>query len=171
MADKKRATERRHADPPDQRMSTDVLADADEVVAATQAATASAPKKARRRIRKLTQELDVARTSVARRLRQSAKAQQMVDKRERQAARAAARVAAIISTIRDQAGETMSIGSAAVTSSPPSPPTPPKEAKPSQARKPTPTARPARRPAKPRSASPTSNRRPSARSPKRPPTA
>jgi hypothetical protein len=54
-----------------------------------------------RELRELTKRLAAARALEAKRLRQSAKAHQKVDKRERQAARAAAKTATILARIED----------------------------------------------------------------------
>jgi polyhydroxyalkanoate synthesis regulator phasin len=85
-------------------MPADVIASVDDLMTAAQAAAAPVTKKARRRIQELGRQLDTARATEAKRLRQSAKARLKVEKRERQAADAAAAMASIVSTIRDEAG-------------------------------------------------------------------
>ena len=84
-------------------------------------------KGTKRQVRKLTKQLGSARASEAKRLRQSAKAHQKVDKRERQAARAAADVAAIEGRIRE-----LTAGDEARRPAPATSPMPPKPARPAR---------------------------------------
>ena len=106
MADKpKTPTTKSPARKPASGVPAVVLTAVDEVMTASQDPAASVPKKARQRIRKLGRQLDSARAIEAKRLRQSAKAQQQAQKRERQAADAAAQMATIIGQIRDEAGD------------------------------------------------------------------
>ena len=108
------------------------------------------PKKAKRQVRKLTKQLDAARATEARRLRQSAKAHQKVDKRERQAARATAGVAAIEGRIRELTdGEAAQRPAPAASPMPPKPPRPARRTaapasnpKPGAPRKPAPSPKP-----------------------------
>lgn len=102
------------------------------------------PKTTRREVRKLSKQLGAAQAMEAKRLRQSVKAHQKVDKRERQVARAAASVAKIEGRIRDVAS-----GASAASPAPAATPTPPARAgrprraagsKPKPAAKPKPTA-------------------------------
>jgi hypothetical protein len=81
----------------------DVIAAVGDIVAASQAAAAHVPKQTRRRIERLGRQFDAARATEAKRLRQSARLQQELAKRERQAADAAAMMASIVVTIRDAA--------------------------------------------------------------------
>lgn len=106
MADKpKTPAARTRSSKPTSGLPAGVLKAADDVMAASQDAAAPVPKKARRRIRKLGQQLDTVRATEAKRRRQSAKAQQLAEKRERQAADAAAEMTTIIGRIRDEAGD------------------------------------------------------------------
>jgi hypothetical protein len=82
---------------------SDVVSAVDDLVAASRATAAAVPKKARRKIKKLGKQLDAVRATEAKRLRQSAKARQDAERRDRQATDAAARMASIVSTIRDTA--------------------------------------------------------------------
>jgi hypothetical protein len=95
----------------------DVIASVADIVAKSQAAAAHVPKETRRQIRKLGRQFDAARATEAKRLRQAARLRLEIEKRERQAADAAAVMTSIVSTIRDVAKG--AIGS----------PTPPKRAK------------------------------------------
>lgn len=89
---------------PRSSLPTAVISAVDDLVTAAQSAAAPVPKKARRKIKKLGKQLDAVRATEAKRLRQSAKARQKAARRDRQAADAAARMASIVSTIRDAAG-------------------------------------------------------------------
>ena len=60
---------------PASAVPSDLLAAAEDVVTASQSSAARVPKKAQRKIRKLAKELDGARATEAKRLRQAAKAQ------------------------------------------------------------------------------------------------
>src|SRR5688572_33026491 len=104
MADKKPGSDPRTTRGRRSSLSTDVIGAVDDLVAASKSPAAPVPKKARRKIQKLRKELDAVRATEAKRLRQSAKARQEAAKRDRQAADAAARMASIVSTIRDTAG-------------------------------------------------------------------
>jgi hypothetical protein len=88
---------------PASAVPSEVLAAADDVVTASQASVTALPKKTRRKIRKLAKDLDAARATEAKRLRQATRAQLKVDKRQDQAAAAAAEMATIIGLIRDKA--------------------------------------------------------------------
>jgi hypothetical protein len=95
-------------------------------------------KKSKRRLRRLGKDLDAARATEARRLRQSVKAHQKADKRERQVARASADVTAILGRIAEAAGDDVARKPPAVATPAPGPA--PKPAKSSPSRR---TARPA----------------------------
>jgi hypothetical protein len=104
MADKRRATTQKATGGRRSALPTDVIGVVDDLVTASKRPGAPVPKKARRKIQKLGKQLDAVRATEAKRLRQSAKARQEAAKRDRQAADAAARMASIVSTIRDTAG-------------------------------------------------------------------
>src|SRR6187200_2739292 len=80
------------------------LTAADHVAAAAKSATATAQRKAKKRIQKLTRELDRARATADKRLRQVELAREKLEKRERDAAAAATEVTSIMGRIRDEAG-------------------------------------------------------------------
>lgn len=82
---------------------TDASAAAYDLVAAARSKSSPAAKKDRKGIRKLGRRLDAARSLEAKRLRQSARAQRMLEKRERQAADAAAEVRVVVGRIREAA--------------------------------------------------------------------
>jgi hypothetical protein len=84
-------------------MSADVIAAVGDIVAASHAAAAHVPKATRRRIERLGRQLDAARATEAKRLRQAARLRDELAKRERQAADAAALMASIVVSIREAA--------------------------------------------------------------------
>ena len=70
MADKRTDRSRSNGKGGGASATDDLLTAADDVVAAAKTATASAPKKAKKRISKLTRELDRARATADKRMRQ-----------------------------------------------------------------------------------------------------
>src|SRR5690349_20330084 len=104
MADKRSDRSRSNGQGRGASATGELLSAADEVVVAANAATASAPKKARKRIQKLTKELGRARATVDKRMHQVELAREKLEKREQEAAAAATEVASIIGKIRDEAG-------------------------------------------------------------------
>jgi hypothetical protein len=105
--------------------------------AGTQSQKSDISKTSGRLIRRLSKQLDSARATEARRLRQSAKAHQKVDKRERQVARAAADIASIEGRLHEA-----TTGGSATRPAPETVPTPPKAPRPTRR-----TASPATKPA------------------------
>ena len=138
---------------PTDGVTDDVLIETSAPVTGATPETQPLPKKTKRRVRKLTKQLDAARATEAKRLRQSAKAHKAVDKRERQIARAAADVATIEGRIRGVTEGTDRTKPPSVAS--PMPPKPPRPARR--------TAAPARTPKPaPLKANPTPKPRPTA---------
>lgn len=80
-----------------------IPAEVGDIVAASKATATQVPKATRRRIEKLGRQLDAARATEAKRLRQAARLRDELTKRERQAADAAALIASIVAAIRDAA--------------------------------------------------------------------
>src|SRR4029079_8732331 len=101
MADKRTDRSRSNGQDRATTVTPAVPSAADDVVAAAKAATASAPEKVTRRIQKLTKDLDRARATADKRMRQVELARGKLEKREREAAVAATEVASIIAMIRD----------------------------------------------------------------------
>src|SRR3954470_11450547 len=104
MADKQTDRSRSNGQEHGRPGTPEALSAAADVGAAAKPATASAPKKARKHIGKLTKELDRARATADKRMRQVEAAREKLEKREREAAAAATEVASIIGRIRDEAG-------------------------------------------------------------------
>ena len=104
MADKR--TDRSRSNGQERRASAtgEQLTAADDVGAAAKSATATAQRKAKKRIQKLTRELDRARATADKRMRQVELAREKLEKRERDAAAAATEVTSIMGRIRDEAG-------------------------------------------------------------------
>jgi hypothetical protein len=133
MADKQRGSKAKTTTKRRSSLPSAVMGAVGDLVTAARSSAEPVPKKARRKIKKLGKQLDAARATEAKRLRQSAKARQDAERRDRQAADAAARMASIVSTIRDTAG-------AAVAK-------PAATGKPAAARKAAATGKPAAKPA------------------------
>lgn len=104
MADTRRGSDAKTTTKRRSSLSTAVIGAVDDLVTAAQSPAAPVSKKARRKMKKLGKQLDAVRATEAKRLRQSAKARQEAARRDRQAADAAARMASIVSTMRDTAG-------------------------------------------------------------------
>ena len=92
----------------------DVIRAADELLTAAKSNAAPLTKKTRQRIQKLGRQLEAARATEAKRLRQKAKAEQQVAKFDRLAADAAAAIVSLVGRIRDEARE--AVGGASSTS-------------------------------------------------------
>ena len=103
MADKQRGPDAKTTRGRPSSLQPDVMSAVHDLVTAARSAAAPVPKKARRKIKKLSKELDAVRATEAKRLRQSARARQAAERRARQAADAAAQMASLVSTIRDTA--------------------------------------------------------------------
>lgn len=89
----------------------DVIRAADELLTAAKSNAAPLTKKSRQRIQKLGRQLEAARATEAKRLRQKAKAEQQVAKFERLAGDAAAAIVSLVGRIRDEAREAVGSGS------------------------------------------------------------
>lgn len=97
---------RKNGSGKDGAVPADLLTAADDLVAAARSKPSTGGKggkKGRKAIRKLGRDLDAARSAEAKRLRQTAKAQRALEKRERQVADAGANVRVIVGRIRDVA--------------------------------------------------------------------
>ncbi len=128
-------------------LPSDVVSAVDDLVAASRATAAAVPKKARRQIKKLGKQLDAVRATEAKRLRQSAKARQDAERRDRQASDAAARMASIVSTIREKASGAVAKPAAAKKAKKPAAAKPDATNRAAPARKPAATAKPGAKPA------------------------
>jgi hypothetical protein len=145
MADKQRGSKAKTTTKRRSSLPSAVMGAVGDLVTAARSSAEPVPKKARRKIKKLGKQLDAARATEAKRLRQSAKARQDAERRDRQAADAAARMASIVSTIRDTASG--AVAKPANARKPAAATKPAVARKPAAARKAAATGKPAAKPA------------------------
>jgi hypothetical protein len=126
MAEKRKKTGAIDGTPSTTAHPRDPMADP-KVAAGTASTKSDASRKSGREIRRLSKRLDSARANEAKRLRQSARAHQKVDKRERQVARAAADIVSIESRLRE-----VTDGGSAARPAPATAPTPARTPRPTR---------------------------------------